>query len=80
MSDFLWCNFAFKLPCLNLILVKVWTLYLLYNRSIIYQYTLEEAEVTNMSMTGGYWFEMDVIRTEEEKQKNEMQVGKYNNT
>lgn len=31
-------------------------------------------------MTSGYWFEMDVIRTEEEKQKNEMQVGKYNNT
>ena len=80
LSDFLWCNFALKLSYLNLILVKVWTLYLLYNRSIIYQYTLEEAEVTNMSMTRGYWFEMDVIRTEEEKQKNEMQVGKYNNT
>lgn len=33
-----------------------------------------------MSMTRGYWFEMNVIITEEEKQKNEMQVGKYNNT
>jgi len=31
-------------------------------------------------MTRGYWFEMGVIGTKEEKQKNEMQVGKYNNT
>lgn len=35
----------------------------------MYQYTPEEAEVTNMSMTRGCWFEMDVIRTEEEKKK-----------
>lgn len=35
LSDFLWCNFALKLPYLNLILVKVWTLYSLYNRSHI---------------------------------------------
>lgn len=80
LTDFLWCKFALKSSYLNLILVKVWTSYSLYNRFIIYQYTPEEAEVTNMSMTRGYWFEMNVIITEEEKQKNEMQVGKYNNT
>lgn len=80
LSDFLWCNFALKLSFLSLILVKVWTPYSLC-KSIMYQYTPEEAEVTNMSMTRGCWFEMDVIRTEEEeKKKNEMQVGKYNNT